>query len=316
MELDEKVDIIIPVLNGESFLDECLKSVFSQLYENVNVIIVDDGSTDDTLNIIKKYEKFNKFDLIIHNYPEGVSKSRNEAMRLAKGKFITFVDADDTISSNHINLMIEYLNNTKNNIPVVCLNRNEKKVGTSVTDAHSFDLNDSVKQTIGFGLIQGYACGKLYQRELIINNKIWFDERLEVCEDLDFNIRYVLYTKNTYTLIRTSTYFYRSRATNLATSKHRLSAEVKAYKKISKFIYGFNNDLFDDYISMKILYVLNDYLYIFGDPKGLVSQLSEYSYYMHKYFNKLVRSDFFSFHYKVKFVIKLVIGKLKGYKIS
>ena len=95
--MENKVSIIIPAYNCEKYIFECLESVINQTYSNLEIIIIDDGSTDNTSEICQRFEKIDN--RIIYTWQEnsGVSKARNKGIDLAKGKYIVFIDADDKV---------------------------------------------------------------------------------------------------------------------------------------------------------------------------------------------------------------------------
>lgn len=105
----EKISIIIPTYNSAIYLNRCIKSILNQTYKNIEIIIVDDGSNDETENFVKE----NYYDLknvkYIKQHNSGVSVARNKGIKIANGKFIFFIDADDTIDKFAIeNLIKEY----------------------------------------------------------------------------------------------------------------------------------------------------------------------------------------------------------------
>ena len=103
-----KFSVVIPTYNCEKYISRCLDSIISQNYDNLEIIIVDDGSTDDTLKIVKKYK--NAYKKIIRIYKrahKGVSLSRNFAMKLSRGDYLVFVDGDDYLENN----VFSYINN-------------------------------------------------------------------------------------------------------------------------------------------------------------------------------------------------------------
>lgn len=108
------VSIITPVYNGEKYIEECIKSVLNQSYKNIEMIIIDDGSTDNSENIIKKYTKsfpFIKYIKCIEN--NGIWAARNIGIEKAKGRFISFLDADDIYKENKIKNQMNFM--LKNN---------------------------------------------------------------------------------------------------------------------------------------------------------------------------------------------------------
>ena len=99
------ISVIIPVYNAEKFLKSCLDSVVNQTYKNLEIILVDDGSKDNSLEICKQYEKKDKRIKLICKKNGGAASARNLALTIAKGDYITFVDSDDFINLE----MYEYL---------------------------------------------------------------------------------------------------------------------------------------------------------------------------------------------------------------
>jgi len=111
--MDNKlVSIITPVYNGEKYIEECIKSVLNQSYENTEMIIIDDGSTDNSENIIKKYtESFPFIKYIKCNKNNGVWAARNIGLENANGRFISFLDADDLYKKNKIKNQVNFMLN-------------------------------------------------------------------------------------------------------------------------------------------------------------------------------------------------------------
>lgn len=106
------VSIITPVYNSEKYIEECIKSVINQSYKNIEMIIIDDGSTDNSKNIIEKYtESFPFIKYIKCNKNNGVWAARNIGIEKAKGRFISFLDADDLYKKNKIENQINFMLN-------------------------------------------------------------------------------------------------------------------------------------------------------------------------------------------------------------
>ena len=100
--------VIMPVYNGEKFIDDAVKSVCAQTYDNWELIIVNDGSKDNTADVLKKYESNSQIK-IIHKENGGVSVARNTAISASKGEYIVFLDADDVWHTNHLEVMNELI---------------------------------------------------------------------------------------------------------------------------------------------------------------------------------------------------------------
>lgn len=105
MLLGAKVSVIVPVYNQEKYLDECIESIINQSYNNLEIILVDDGSTDNSLEICKKYKKQDKRIKLIHKENGGLSSSRNAGLKEATGDYIMFCDSDDYFLPDTVKLM-------------------------------------------------------------------------------------------------------------------------------------------------------------------------------------------------------------------
>ena len=116
-----KVSVIIPCYNGEKFIAEAIGSVLNQTYQNWELIIVDDGSTDNSKNIIQKYTTSNnKITLIEHKYNKGIAKTKNTGTVNAKGKYIAFLDQDDVWLKSKLELQLKCFELGSSDIGVVC----------------------------------------------------------------------------------------------------------------------------------------------------------------------------------------------------
>ena len=108
-----KVSIIIPVYNVEPYLDQCLESVIKQTYKNLEIIIINDGSTDNSVSIIKKYQKIDQRIIFINNYKnEGLGVTRNIGIRISTGEYLYCVDSDDWLELNAIELLVKRIEET------------------------------------------------------------------------------------------------------------------------------------------------------------------------------------------------------------
>ena len=116
--MEDLISVIVPIYNVEEYLDECIESICNQTYDNLEIIMIDDGSTDRSGNIADKWAKLDKRCNIYHKKNEGISVARNCGIEKAKGKFLIFVDSDDLLEKN----MIERLHQEalKEQVDMVC----------------------------------------------------------------------------------------------------------------------------------------------------------------------------------------------------
>ena len=115
---DDIVSIIVPIYNVEKYLKRCIKSILGQTYKKIQIILVDDGSTDNCPAICDEYaEKDNRIK-VIHKKNGGLSDARNAGIKHANGKYITFIDSDDYIDQNYIQVLYESIIKTKSDIAI------------------------------------------------------------------------------------------------------------------------------------------------------------------------------------------------------
>ena len=112
------VSILIACYNGQKFINRCLETCISQSYRKIEIIIINDGSTDISLNILKKWESIDSRIRIINQTNVGLGETRNRLIKACNGEYFTFVDIDDTIPKNAIELMVNNSDNSKNDIVV------------------------------------------------------------------------------------------------------------------------------------------------------------------------------------------------------
>lgn len=119
MGTQELISIIVPVYNVESYLPKCLDSIINQSYKNIEIFLINDGSTDESLAICERYQKYDNRITIFNQEHLGPSSSRNLGLDNAKGNFISFIDSDDYVAHNFISNLYSLLKNTSSDI-VVC----------------------------------------------------------------------------------------------------------------------------------------------------------------------------------------------------
>lgn len=229
----ENVDVIIPVHNSEKFLLECLTSVENQTYRNIHLIIIDDGSSDSSQNIIELFKKTSHLEitLVFNENARGVSEARNQGLDVAKGPYVTFVDSDDVLLKDHINDLVQTIKVTKSELAItgaikqIKINRiNSKLKIKSVPSAKA------MKAILGFGNIQGYSVNKLYKLEKINRAGLRFDNSLFICEDLYFVCSYIKELTEKIGFTGTNTYIYRENEDSNLAQRKKLADIIKKGK--------------------------------------------------------------------------------------
>lgn len=118
MKTPPLISLIIPIYNSAKYLPACLNSVFNQTYQNLEIILIDDGSTDDSPQIIKKYSQKDSRIKTFHQKNQGLSGARNSGLKIATGEYVTFVDSDDQITPQMIENLVKTLQTTQADISV------------------------------------------------------------------------------------------------------------------------------------------------------------------------------------------------------
>ena len=171
----EKVSIIVPVHNVEKYLKKCLESIINQTYHNLEIILIDDGSTDNSVRICDEYAEKDSRVIVIHKMNEGLSAARNRGIEIARGEFISFVDSDDYIAVDMIDTLHTRLNKTGSDM-CVCGIQYVDEMGASVTDRrqHNFMFKDQILTKDMFWKIYAsvghtecvVAWNKLYKKDI------------------------------------------------------------------------------------------------------------------------------------------------------
>lgn len=185
---DNLVSVIVPVYNVERYLKKCIESIINQTYKNLEIFLVDDGSTDNSGKICDEYAKKDNRINVIHKENKGVSSARNAGINEAKGEWIAFIDADDWIEENYIE---ELLKNTSKEIDIVQCGY--YRVVANNKESINCDGNDEVRNKEEFliGCLNPQMAYGLCHTKIIRKSKIKdirFDEEIVVCEDALFNI--------------------------------------------------------------------------------------------------------------------------------
>jgi len=226
------VSIIVPIYNAALDLVRCLESIKRQRYENLEILLVNDGSCDSSLEICRMYARMDSRIIIIDKENSGVSGTRNIAIERATGKYLQFVDADDCLDLNATRLMVERLEETDSDLLIA----NYCSVSASgKTRVYGFLPPDETLDKKEFALYLmdepasfyfSVMWNKLYRRDLIMQHNIRCSEEFSWSEDLLFNLEYIRYAER-FCSMRTPVYYY-SRGT-----KHSLVKSVTPKQAIA-----------------------------------------------------------------------------------
>lgn len=235
----KKVSVIIPIYNAEKYLNECLDSILSQTYNNLEILAIDDGSEDTTASLIKSFADQDERIVAYYNDNHGVSYTRNFGLKHCTGEYVTFVDSDDIVSQDFIEQMVHDLEESKADIAVTNVTKNSVFKPEMFTNGDTILYKDSQMLEQLFEKFEGFLCNKLYKTNLILKNNIWLEEDIAVCEDLLFNVRYFLNCKKA-VYNSGKKYFYRQ-ISDSATNRLNNSKWFDTMKSYEQIIYLLQN---------------------------------------------------------------------------
>ena len=258
------VSVIVPVYNIQDYVKNCIDSILNQDFENIEIIIVNDGSTDNSLNILNLNYSSNKQIRIINQENQGLSCSRNNGLKEAIGSYVAFIDGDDWIEPNMISEM--YCKAIKEDADVVCCRLQYENGNNRYVSGRNYTTDIINKEDLLFNVfygrnIQTSAAIKLYRREWLLKNEIYFKPKA-INEDAIFIVRVAFYA-NKMALINKPFYHAIERSSSISRSfswkivEHLLSAldNQKDFLK-EKGIYDKYMPIYKSYRLRSMSYIL------------------------------------------------------------
>lgn len=198
----ESVSVIVPIYNVEKYLDRCLSSIINQTYENLEIILVDDGSTDKSGAICDNYKIKDCRIKVIHKQNGGLGYARNSGLDVATGQYVTFIDGDDYIGETHIEDMVKLIRKTKTDTCIaghtkVYTDKEVRHKNVCTGNVYIGNVKEEILPRMcgansqGNDYIEMSVCMVLLSNEIIQKNNLRFmSEREYVSEDLVFDFDY------------------------------------------------------------------------------------------------------------------------------
>lgn len=253
-----KVSVIVPVYNVEKYLNKCLDSLINQTFNDFEIIIINDGSPDDSKQIIEKYKsKYNDFIKVINQSNQGLSASRNNGLKMASGAYIMFADSDDYLELNMLERMYSKITSEQADV-VICGNNvvNENYQIISSTFPNNYESTDLTTQIILGNLS---AWNKIIKKDLLDDSSLLFRSNVWY-EDIDFSFKLLLKSQKT-CILNENLYNYSLRDGSIMNSKNLVKNLdlIKAFDEIIN--YSKNVNLYDKYYK-EIEFLVINHLYI------------------------------------------------------
>lgn len=313
------ISIVIPVYNCEPYLDELLNSILRQEYKNYEVLLINDGSTDNSEIICLKYTSIDKRIKYFYKNNTGVSDTRNFGIEKAIGKFICFVDADDMISPTYLSDFIKLVDIKENELYCCDL---KKQLNPMIIDDKKevklIEFEDINKYYIINSNAGGYMCNKMFITDIIKDKGIKFNKDIYMCEDFLFVFEYLEYC-NRVKYIEKSNYIYRIIPTSASKKLKNVKwfSILNVYDEIldKNYLYSidFFNKIYYSYViylyqaKYRLNFIKDDYNYnsikkdinkriksINEKNKGCFTIKERIKLFFYKYFNRI------SFYLKLK----------------
>ena len=250
--MENKISVIIPVYNVEKYIKKCLDSVVNQTFKDIEIIVVNDGSPDNSSKIIKEYMKEDKRIKYYEKDNGGQGSARNLAITKSTGEYLIFVDSDDYIDLNMLEKMYDYAKKSKLDI-VVC--NGYLDVNDDITNFDNFNssINDLQKRYI---VSQTGPCLKLIKAEIIKKNNLLFVEN-HIYEDIAIVPAYALFTDKI-GYIDERFYYYVQRS-NSSMNQEKYSKKLEdiffALDNLSNKFTEYSNNKFNE--ELEYLYIEN-----------------------------------------------------------
>lgn len=254
-ERDVLISIIIPVYNVEQYLPRCLESIINQSYEKLEIILIDDGSTDNSSQICDCYSKKDKRIVVFHKTNGGLSDARNLGIDKANGEYLSFIDSDDYISENFIETL--YYLAEKTHLPI-------SAIGFKIVND---EYSDYINENINYEIIDSpksiellftnekygnYAWNKLYKKDLFDNVRYPVGRNME-----DLGTTYILFLQCSSIVYSTSKmYFYFQRPGSIlhnVNTKHFEDRITLSYKRFCDLKLMYPNMLINDIFITNVL---------------------------------------------------------------
>ena len=289
-----KVSIIVPVYNSSSYLTVCIKSLLQQTYNNYEVLLIDDCSTDESLQICNDLAKDNPLINVIHLQQNGgVSKARNIGIENARGEFIAFVDSDDYVSNDFIENLVAPLYTEDYDIVISGLmffegNSNIYNAETLNPQKWFIENKKDLLNLIQQPLMTS-PVSKLYKRQIIKNKNLRFDEEISLGEDRDFNIEYVSKIRSACSLAYIGYFYRRDVLCSLTKKVHKemLKNDLIYWNKVHNLL----DNVGVDYQEHRLFYFIVDNFLLLKKRKGVIAPWIEFKNVSKLIDKKFLRSN-------------------------
>lgn len=282
--MKDLISIIVPIFNTEKYLERCLNSIINQTYKNIEVILIDDGSLDNSLKICYKYANIDRRVKVIHQQNSGPSKARNKGLKEVKGEYFICIDSDDWLEKEMIEIL--YNNLKKNNVDISICNyyinfeTGLQEIKNSINEKNIILTNhkEMYEYLFSDNMFGGYLWNKLIKTSIIKNKDIvLFNEKIMIEEDVLFLIEVIKRCSKICYYPKKFLYHYFQRNNSIVRFKYQLKdltkLNVLEEKLRIKNLYGIVN--LGDKIEYDYIFLLQQALFILKENNMKVDVCKE-----------------------------------------
>lgn len=315
----EKISVVIPCYNVEDYVEKCIDSVLYQSYKNIEIICINDGSSDRTLSILQRYAKRYSHVILIDQKNTGLSGARNVGISIASGDRIMFLDSDDWLDLNCIE------DSFSRGYDLICFSYNrifKNRIERRLLNLHG-TYSASQIQIRMVGLVGNelrdpsqanslvIACAKIYRSDILKNNAVKFvDTRKVGTEDALFNIEYLEYCKGNVLIIDKPFYNYMRYNLSSLTSTYKpsLISQWRTLHQKMYMIIEHKSEMFHEAYNNRIaLSIVGLGLNEVENPQGILKQLENFTSILNdKIYVKAFKNlqyQYFPLHWKMLFLL-------------
>ena len=228
------VSVIVPVYNAAEYLWQCLESISKQSYTDLEIICVNDGSSDNSEAICKGFLHRDARFRLLSQDNSGVSVARNNALEISTGDYVCFIDSDDVVASDFIQTLISL--SKDGGLGICGFTRDVNELGFTKNRPHCYDSHDYIVRVLNETVVHTSICMMLFKNSIIQNNKIRFTPGCVRNEDTEFYIKYMTY-ENSIVVSEYKGYYYRDHPSSAV---HRFDdrslSYIEADQRISDYL--------------------------------------------------------------------------------
>lgn len=276
------ISVIIPVYNADKYIGKMVESILTQSFNNFELILINDGSLDDSIDICQKYADIDSRIIIIDKKNEGPSATRNLGIGQSRGQYIIFLDADDFIEPTMFMDMVNEMELRNSDIVISgfftdILQDGKLDSSLKVNEQYIF-LEDNIKakkyviETMMKNSIIYGSWNKLYKSEIIKKYNVKFRNDIDIGEDLLFNLDYLSKINSLSMLDKCYYHYLQYNSGNNLMMKYRENKfEIMSlwYEKLLEFIYDIGSSRIDDYVNwLRFRWTLSSFISIMSAPKA------------------------------------------------